>query len=177
MASSALPPARAAMPGMMSPFALIAEIRQVFDGCLVLSGAMNTGAQIAAARLMGADLAYLGTRFIATREAMVPDDYKQMIVAARMADILYTPNISGVAANFMRPSLVASGLDPDRLPPHAEMNMNSETRAWSRVWSAGQGVGGIDDLPPAAALCARLIAEYRAAMASAAVDAFAGAAE
>ncbi|MBI1173239.1 nitronate monooxygenase [bacterium] len=158
--------------GTMSPFALIAEIRQVFDGCVVLSGAMNTGAQIAAARMMGADLAYLGTRFIATREAMVPEDYKEMILKARMADILYTKNISGVNANFLIPSLRAAGLDPDHLPPHAQMDMKNEAKAWKSLWSAGHGVGGIDDRPPAAELCARLIAEYKAALRAAAEDPF-----
>jgi nitronate monooxygenase len=159
--------------GTMNPFALIAEIRQVFDGCVILSGAINSGAQIAAARLMGADLAYLGTRFIATREAMVPEAYKRMIVEARMADILYTPNISGVPANFMIPSLIAAGLDPGALPAHAALDMQSESKAWSAIWSAGQGVGGIEDVPAAGDLCARLIGEYRAAMAAAAADPFA----
>src|SRR5690606_4838111 len=133
----------------MSPFALVAEIRQVFDGCLVLAGAINTGGQIAAARLMGADLAYLGTRFIATAEAMASDDYQRMILSARMADVLYTPKVSGIAANFLRPSLVAAGLDPDALPSQESLDLSSETRAWSRIWSAGQGVGGICDLPGA----------------------------
>jgi nitronate monooxygenase len=160
--------------GTMSPFALMAEIRQVFDGCLILSGAMNTGAQVAAARLMGADLAYLGTRFIATAEAMVPPAYKQMIVDARMADILYTPNISGVNANFLIPSIRAAGLDPANLPPHARLDLSAEAKAWKTLWSAGQGVGGIADVLPAAALIARIAAEYRAAMAAAAADPFAG---
>lgn len=161
--------------GTLSPFALLAEIRAMFDGCLILSGAMNTGAQIAAARLMGADLAYLGTRFLATREAMVQPAYKQMVVDSRAADILYTPNISGVAANFLRPSIIAAGLDPDALPSHGTLDMNAEARAWSRVWSAGQGVGGIHDIPGARDLCARLAQEYRAAMARAAADPFAAA--
>ncbi len=161
--------------GPINPFALVSEIRQVFDGTIVLGGAINTGAQIAAARMMGADMAYLGTRFIATREAMVPDAYKEMIVASRAADILYTPNISGVPANFLRPSIAAAGLDPDDLPPHGKLDMQSEARAWSTVWSAGQGVGGISDRPPAAELCVRLIAEYRAAMRGAARDPFLGA--
>lgn len=160
--------------GTLSPFALLAEIRAMFDGCLILSGAMTTGAQIAAARLMGADLAYLGTRFLATREAMAQPAYKQMVVDSRAADILYTPNISGVAANFLRPSIVAAGLDPDALPSHGTLDMTAEARAWSRVWSAGQGVGGIHDIPGARDLCLRLGQEYRAAMALAAADPFAG---
>jgi len=160
--------------GTMSPFALVAELRQVFDGCIVLAGAINTGAQIAAARAMGADLAYLGTRFLATREAMIPEAYKRMIVESRMADILYTPNISGVPANFLAPSLRAAGLDPENLPPHGELRLESETKAWSRLWSAGQGVGGIADIPEASALCERLVEEYRAAIRAAAVCPFAG---
>ena len=105
----------------------------------------------------------------------MPEGYKDMIRGARAADILYTPNISGVAANFMRPSIVAAGLDPDALPAHGALNMQSEARAWATVWSAGHGVGGIADAPPAAELIARLRAEYRAAMAAAAADPFAGA--
>lgn len=158
--------------GATSPFALVAEIREVFDGTIVLAGAINTGAQIAAARLMGADLAYLGTRFIATRESMVPEAYKRMILDTKAADIVYTPNISGVHANFMRPSLEAAGLDPENLPPHGALDMESEAKAWSTLWSAGQGVGGIADVPPAGALCRRLAAEYRAAMRAAAADPF-----
>lgn len=160
--------------GTMSPFALVTELRQVFDGCIALAGAIDTGAQIAAARAMGADLAYLGTRFLATREAMIPEAYRRMIVESRMADILYTPNVSGVPANFLAPSLRAAGLDPENLPPHGELRLESETKAWSRLWSAGQGVGGIADIPEASALCERLVEEYRAAIRAAAADPFAG---
>lgn len=159
--------------GAVSPFALVSEIRQVFNGTIILGGAINTGAQIAAARVMGADMAYLGTRFIATREAMVSDAQKQMMLEAQAADIQYTSAISGVLANFMRPSMIAAGLDPDNLPAGGKLDLNAEARAWSKVWSAGQGVGGIQDLPGAAELCARLIAEYRAALQAAAQDPFA----
>lgn len=161
--------------GSLSPFALIPEIRSVFDGTIILSGVMNTGRDIAAARMMGADLAYLGTRFIATKESLATEEQKDMQVASRAGDIVYTPNISGVWANFMRKSIEENGLDPDDLPPHEGMNMASEARAWKTIWSAGQGVGGIDDVPAAADLCARLIAEYRAAIAGLAADPFAGA--
>lgn len=146
--------------GTMSPFAMLEEIRSFFDGAIVLAGAMSTGRHIAAARMMGADLAYLGTRFIATREAMVGDAYKQMIVASGASDILYTPNISGVHANFMRPSIAAAGLDPDNLPAHAELDMQNEAKAWKTVWSAGQGVASIGDILLAAELCERLVKEY-----------------
>ena len=158
--------------GAVSPFALVSEIRQVFGGTIILGGAINTGAQVAAARVMGADMAYLGTRFIATREAMVSQAQKDMMLAAQAADIQYTSAISGVLANFMRPSIIAAGLDPDNLPHEGKLDLNAEAKAWSRVWSAGQGVGGISDLPGAAELCARLIAEYRAAMLAAAQDPF-----
>lgn len=160
--------------GTINPFALVTEIRQVFDGTIILGGAINTGAQVLAARVMGADFAYLGTRFIATREAMVPEGFKEMIRSSTAADILYTPNISGVAANFLRPSIVAQGLDPDNLPPHGGLDMGSEAKAWKTLWSAGHGVGGIRDLPGAAELCERLIAEYRAAAGAVAADPFAG---
>jgi nitronate monooxygenase len=158
--------------GSLSPFALVSEIRDVFGGTIVLGGAINTGAQIDAARVMGADMAYLGTRYLATQEAMVPADYKTMIIDSRAADIFYTPNISGVNANFLRPSMVAAGLDPDNLSPHGAIDMENEARAWKTVWSAGQGVGGIRDLPTARALTERLIGEYRAAIGAAEADPF-----
>ena len=160
--------------GTVNPFALVAEIRQVFGGTIILGGAINTGAQILAARAMGADLAYLGTRFIATRESLVQPEFKEMILRSQAADILYTDAISGVSANFLRPSIVARGLDPDNLPAHGGLDMGGEAKAWKTLWSAGQGVGGIDDIPAAADLCARLIAEYRAAVAGLRDDPFAG---
>jgi len=151
--------------GTMSPFAFVNEIRSFFSGTLILAGAISTGRDIAAARVMGADLAYLGTRFIATREAMVSDHYKEMLLASKAADIVYTPNISGVHANFLRPSVVAAGLDPDKLPPHGSLDMNNEAKAWKNVWSAGQGVGSIHDVPSAAELCGILAEEYAMAVA------------
>ncbi|MEB2843312.1 NAD(P)H-dependent flavin oxidoreductase [Endobacterium cereale] len=159
--------------GTLSPFALIPEIRSFFDGAIILSGAMSTGDQIAAARVMGADMAYLGTRFLATKEAMISDEQKRMTVDAKAADIFYTPAISGVAANFLRPSLVAAGLDPDNLVSHGTMDLGSEAKAWKAVWSAGQGVASLRDVPGAAELCERLIAEYAQAMAHAGSDPFA----
>jgi nitronate monooxygenase len=149
--------------GTVSPFALVHEIRSVFEGTIVLAGAISTGAQIAAARLMGADLAYLGTRFIATRESLAPPAYKDMLVGARAGDIVYTPAISGVNANFLRESIVKAGLDPDRLEGHAKLDMGDEARVWKTIWSAGHGVVGIGDVPPVAELCDRLVREYREA--------------
>lgn len=159
--------------GTLSPFALIPEIRSFFDGTILLSGATSTGAQIAAARVMGADMAYLGTRFLATKEATISEEQKRMTVEAKAADIFYTPAISGVAANFLRPSLVAAGLDPDNLVNHGAMDLGNEAKAWKTVWSAGQGVASLRDVPGAAELCERLIAEYAQAMAQAGADPFA----
>jgi nitronate monooxygenase len=158
--------------GTLSPFALVTEIRSIFAGTIVLAGAISTGAQIAAARLMGADLAYLGTRFIATREALVPEGYKEMITGAGAADIVYTPAVSGIPANFLRPSLEAAGVDPTAAG--RPLDMEHEARAWRDVWSAGHGVGSIGEVPGAADLCARLGAEYRAAMEAAAADPWRG---
>jgi nitronate monooxygenase len=156
--------------GTWSPFALLAEIRQFFDKTLLLSGCLNHGHEILAAQLLGADLAYMGTRFIATRESNADGDYKQMILDARAADIVHTPAVSGVPASFMRQSLEKAGYDLQRLQNKGDINygeklkpISDEAKAWKTVWSAGQGVGGIDDLPTVAELVARLDAEYRAA--------------
>lgn len=146
--------------GTLNPFALISEIRSIWSGTLVLAGAINTGAQVLAARAMGADMAYLGTRFLATQEAMIEPDFKNMIVESDASDILYTPAISGVNANFLKPSIIRAGLDPDNLPAAGKMNLDHEARAWKTVWSAGQGAGGIHDILPAGDLVARLIREY-----------------
>jgi nitronate monooxygenase len=151
--------------GLLNPFAFVAEIRQFFDKTLILSGAITHGRQIAAAELMGADLAYLGTRFINTREALAPSDYKEMILASAAKDIVYTSAISGVHANFLRASIVAAGADPENLQSSVKMAISAEgeAKAWKDVWSAGQGTGNIRDILPAAELCRRLIAEYREA--------------
>ncbi len=158
--------------GSLSPFALLGELRRVFAGTLVLAGAITTGGDILAARAMGADMVSVGSRFIATREATVTDAQKEMMRAASAADILYTPAISGVAANFMKPSIIANGLDPENLPAHGKLDLGSEARVWKTVWSAGQGVGRIDDVPSVSELCERLAEEYRAAKARVAADPF-----
>lgn len=147
--------------GILSPFALISEIRSFFKGTVVLSGAISTGSHIAAARAMGADFAYLGTRFLATTESMVSSEQKLMTAAAKSSDILYTKNISGVYANFLRQSIVDAGLDPENLPEHSSLDMKNEAKAWRTVWSAGQGVSAFDDILPASILCERLIKEYQ----------------
>ncbi|GJN56306.1 NAD(P)H-dependent flavin oxidoreductase [Pseudomonas tohonis] len=156
--------------GTWSPFALVAEIRQFFDKTLLLAGCLNHGHEILAAQMLGADLAYLGTRFIATRQSNADSPYKQMILDARAADIVHTPVVSGVPASFMRQSLEAAGYDLKRLTDKADINygeklkpISDEAKAWKTVWSAGQGVGDIDDLPTVEELITRLDHEYRAA--------------
>ena len=153
--------------GTLNPFAFLREIRSFFDGCLLLSGAISDGAGIAAARALGADLAYLGTRFIATNESLADRRYKDMIVGSRMADIIYTPNVSGVPANFLAASLEQAGLDPKAAAkpyrPNMDEELNHEHKAWKDIWSAGQGVGTIDDVVGVEVLIARLREEYEAA--------------
>ena len=156
--------------GTWSPFALVAEIRQFFDKILLLAGCLNHGHEILAAQLLGADLAYMGTRLIATEESRASAEYKQMLLDAQAADIIHTPAVSGVPASFMRQSLLAAGYDLARLQDKGDINygeklkpISDEAKAWKTVWSAGQGVGGIADVPSVAELVARLDAEYRAA--------------
>lgn len=157
--------------GTLSPFALVQEIRQVFDGAVIVSGAISTGAQVAAVRAMGADLAYLGTRFIATREAMVTQAQKDMLLRTAAGDIVHTDVVSGVPANFIRESLEAAGVDLSG--PRPVMDIGHEARAWRDIWSAGHGVGAVRDVPGARDLGLRLGAEYRAALARMAADPFA----
>jgi nitronate monooxygenase len=152
--------------GTISPFAFVAELRALSDKMIALSGSISHGREIAAARLLGADFAYLGTRFIATRESMADEDYKAMLVSSAAKDVIYTPAISGVNANFLRPSILAAGLDPDNLPTGTKMDMGHERKAWKNIWSAGHGIGGIADVPTTAELCARLAQEYEEALAS-----------
>ncbi len=154
--------------GTLSPFALVQEIRQWFDGPLALSGAIATGRAIAAARMMGADLGYMGTPFIATQEANAEAAYKQMIVDGSAADIVESDVFTGVLGNYLRPSIVAAGLDPDALPKAKDMDFASltggEKKAWRDVWGAGQGIGAIAKVQPAADFIAGLKAQYRAAV-------------
>jgi len=158
--------------GTLSPFALVDEIRAFFDRTIILSGVMSHGHQVAAARLMGADLAYVGTRFIATKESLAQQGFKEMITHSNAADIVYTPAISGVAGNFLRESIAAAGRDPDNLTVDANsaLHLEGEAKVWKDIWSAGQGVGGIRDIPTAAELCARLIEDYRTSMRRAAAE-------
>lgn len=154
--------------GPLSPFALVKEIRREFDGAIILSGAITSGGDILAAQAMGADLAYIGTRFIATEEANAVPEYKEMIVDSAAADILYTPVFTGVHGSYLRGSVERAGLDPDKLS-HAEATAmdfskrnQSDAKAWKDIWGAGQGVGSIDEILPVRSLVLRMEDEYRA---------------
>ncbi|PLZ02251.1 nitronate monooxygenase [Burkholderia sp. WAC0059] len=167
--------------GTLSPFALVGEIRRIFDGPLVLSGAIANGGSILAAQAMGADLAYMGTRFIATREAHAVDDYKRAIVEAEAADIVYTNLFTGVHGNYIRRSIADAGLDPDALPTADKSKMDfggnqdkDPAKAWKDIWGAGQGAGLVDDVPGVADLVERLGREYEAAKARLGIVAPAG---
>ena len=151
--------------GTLSPFALVQEIRAWFDGPLVLSGAIATGGAVLAAQAMGADLAYVGSAFIATEEANAAEGYKRMIVESRASDIVYTNLITGVHGNYLKPSLVRAGLDPENLPTSdaSKMSFGDGRKAWKDIWGAGQGIGAVSDVVPAAALVARLSREYQEA--------------
>lgn len=154
--------------GTTSPFALVKEVRKIFGGTIILSGSMSRGNDALAAQAMGADLAYFGTRFIATQEANAPSAYKEMIVDSAAADIVYTNLFTGVHGSYLKGSVVNAGLDPDDLPEGELRHMNfasgsSNTKAWRDIWGAGQGVGTIDDIPSVADLVERMEAEYREA--------------
>jgi nitronate monooxygenase len=157
--------------GRLSPFAIIQELREWFDGPIALSGSIAGGRAVLAAQAMGADLAYIGSAFIATQEARAPEGYKDMIVASRGDDIVYTNLFTGVHGNYLRPSIVAAGLDPDDLPTAdpSKMNFgsggNQKAKAWRDIWGCGQGIGAVKHVPSAAELVGRLAAEYEAAKA------------
>jgi nitronate monooxygenase len=155
--------------GGLSPFALIQELREWFDGPIALSGAIANGRAVLGAQAMGADLAYIGSAFIATQEARAVQGYKDMIVESSGEDILYSNLFTGVHGNYLRPSIVRAGLDPDNLP-HADpskMNFgsggNQEAKAWKDIWGCGQGIGAVKSIPTAGELVDRLAAEYEAA--------------
>ena len=160
--------------GQASPFGLINEIRQFFDGTVLLSGSLSTGSDIAAAQTIGADLAYLGTRFINTAECQSPEGYKQMIIDSAFGDVVATPAVSGVNANFLTASLENAGFDLDASHDHGLVDIDKELaealteesnsfKAWRDIWSAGHGVGSIDDIPTVTDLVSRLHAEYHTA--------------
>jgi len=156
--------------GVQSPIALIQEIREWFDGPLLLSGAIATGRGILAAQAMGADLAYIGSAFIATREANAVDAYKRMIVECGADDIVYTNLFTGVHGNYLKPSIANAGLDPDHLPESdpSKMNFGSDrsVKAWKEIWGCGQGIGAVKAVVGAAELVERLAREYAQARAA-----------
>ena len=154
--------------GMQSPFALVQEIRAWFDGPLLLSGAIATGRAVLAAQAMGADLAYIGSAFIATEEARADDRYKAMLTSSTAADIVYSNFFTGVHGNYLRSSIVAAGLDPESLASSDPSTMKfgaegSKSKAWRDIWGSGQGIAAIDKVRPAGDLVAELIAQYREA--------------
>jgi nitronate monooxygenase len=162
--------------GTQSPFALIQEIREWFDGPLLLSGSIANGHAILGAQAMGADLAYIGSAFIATREANAVEGYKQMIVESAADDILYTNLFTGVHGNYLKPSVIKAGLDPDNLPVSdpSKMNFGSDRekpKAWKEIWGCGQGIAAVKEIAGAGDLVARLKCEYDAARAELAAKA------
>jgi nitronate monooxygenase len=156
--------------GQLSPFALVQEIREWFDGPLLLAGAIATGGAILAAQAAGADMAYIGSPFIATEEARAADAYKQAIVDGAAADIVYSNYFTGVYGNYLKPSILAAGMDPDKLPEADPSKMDFEAattgvKAWKDIWGSGQGIGAVKAIEPVAALVDRLETEYRQARA------------
>jgi nitronate monooxygenase len=151
-----------------SAFSLVREIREFWDGCLVLGGAINDGFQVRSAEVLGADLAYVGTRFLATQESNASADYKQMIVDSSINDIVYTDRLSGIGGNFLLPTLVNNGIDVASLPvkaPDMATLLTDNTKMWRDIWTAGHGVATIHDVPSVAAMVDRLVAEYAQACA------------
>jgi nitronate monooxygenase len=155
--------------GRINPFALTNEIRRIFDGPLVLAGAITNGAGVLAAQAMGCDAAYLGTRFIATQESLAPAAYKQMLIDSNAEDIVYTPFFSGVHGSYLKPSIRNAGLDPDNLPVQSAVeklqyrSRDERPKTWKDIWGAGQGVGNIAEILPAGALVERIVQEFEAA--------------
>ncbi|WP_166264039.1 NAD(P)H-dependent flavin oxidoreductase [Marinobacter caseinilyticus] len=156
--------------GTINPFVLVHEIREVFDGTIILAGALSNGEDLLAAQAMGADLCYMGTRFINTTESLAEKAYQHMVIAAVSGDIMYTPAVSGIPASFMRQSLEAAGYPMDKLNQPGAVDygeklkpVTDEAKAWKTVWSAGQGVSQITDVVPVATLVERLSQQYRAA--------------
>ena len=156
--------------GALSPFALLREVKEWFDGTVLLSGAIGDGFCVASALAMGADLAYMGTRFIATEEANADQGYKDMLIQSAADDVVYSSLFTGVMGNYLKPSISAAGLDPNNLPDADKSKMNfgsggnMKTKAWKDIWGSGQGIGAIQDVEPVEAVVARLETEYREAI-------------
>lgn len=154
--------------GQMAGFAFVPAVREFFDGILILAGAIGDGRAVRAAEILGAELSYMGTRFIATEESIAFPAYKQMVVDSRFEDLLMSSSFTGAHAYYLKPSIVAAGLDPANLPVKGKMDLTgaeTKVKAWKDVWSAGQGIGTIHQIEPIAAIVDRLEQEYRAACA------------
>ena len=155
--------------GALSPFALLREVKKWFDGTVILSGSIGDGHAVASAIALGADFAYLGTRFIATEEANADPEYKRMLEASAAEDIVYSSLFTGVHGNYLKPSIKNAGLDPDNLPDADKSSMNfgsggnTDSKAWKDIWGSGQGIGNIKDSPSVAELVGRIEAEYKTA--------------
>lgn len=155
--------------GALSPFALVQEVREFFNGTILLAGSLGSGRSILGAQAIGADLAYIGTRFVASEEADADPRYKEMIVASAADDVIYSSLFTGVHGNYLKPSIANAGLDPDDLPDGKKANMNfgsggnTEAKAWKDIWGSGQGIGAMKDAPPVAEIIDRMEAEYHAA--------------
>ena len=146
--------------GSLSPFALVSEIREVFDGPIILSGSITHGRHVAAAQMMGADFGYIGSHFIAAAESLASAEQKAMMIGAHAKDIAFTDKVTGVGANFLKPSLEAAALPAEG---HGELTLTGEARAWKTIWSAGHGIGATTSVRPAAEICHDLIEQYHAA--------------
>lgn len=155
--------------GRIHPFPLLSELRQFYDGPLVLGGAISNGAQVAAAQIAGADMAYMGTRFLATRESNALPGHIELILKGNAESIVLSPGVSGVPANFLRESLIAAGIDPESSCPPRERNFGTtgNLKPWRDIWAAGQGISTISDVPAAANLCREIARDYHAALAAA----------
>ena len=159
--------------GWANPFAFVRAVRAFWDGIVVMAGGMADGHAVAAAQALGCDLAYMGTKFIATRESLAKDAYKQMLVSSRLDDVLLTRAFTGLETNMLRPSIAAAGLDPDNLPTRGKIDISKDINAaererpdakrWKDIWSAGHSVSGVADVPTVAELIERTAGEYRAA--------------
>ena len=153
----------------MSPFALVREVKEWFGGTIILSGSIGDGHSVASAIALGADYAYLGTRFIATEEANADQGYKKMLEESAASDIVYSSLFTGVLGNYLKPSIKNAGLDPDNLPDADKSAMNfgsggnTDSKAWKDIWGSGQGIGGIKDSPSVAELVGRIKSEYELA--------------
>jgi len=157
--------------GVLNPFAFLPQVREFYDGAIALAGCISDGRSVYAAQALGADFAYMGTRFIATDESMASDAYKEMLIEEGPTDLVYTPAFSGIPANMMRRSIIENGMDPDNLPTKEHIDLgeefNHEAKAWRDIWTAGQGVGAIHDVRPVKDVIQQLTQEYRAAEAEA----------